>query len=202
MIHAFSPTRRAILMSSMLSSVATTVTAARAAGQSRRQEAEKALVAYFSRSGNTQVIAGVISRSREADLFRIEPANPYPAGYFETVEQARQERESGYEPSLKASIPGIAAYRTIFLCFPIWGETVPSVIRSFLKAHDLSAATLVPVITHGGYGLGSSLAVLRSHAPKAPLLKGFTMQGPQERETTTRVTDWLNTQHKVNRASS
>lgn len=139
------------------------------------------------------MIAGVISRSLGADLFEIEPAMPYPADYFETVEQARRERDSDYEPALKASIPGIAAYQTIYLCFPIWGETAPPVIRSFLTAHDLSSKTLVPIITHGGYGLGSSLDVLQSHAPKAWLSNGFTMQGPQERQATTRVTEWLNT---------
>jgi flavodoxin len=198
MVRPPDPTRRAVLMASMLASVAIDARAAPTAGQSDRQEGGKALVAYFSRSGNTQVIAGVISRSLRADLFEIEPAKPYPADYFETVEQARQERDSGYEPVLKARIPGIAAYQTIFLCFPIWGETAPPVIRSFLAAHDLSTKTLVPVITHGGYGLGSSLAVLRSQAPRAQLLDGFTMQGPQERETTTRVTEWLNSGPKAN----
>jgi len=185
-------------MASMLASAATAVSAASTTGQSRRQEGEKALVAYYSRSGNTQVIAGVISRSLGADLFEIEPARAYPADYFETVEQARQERDRGDEPALKARVPGIAACQTIYLCFPIWGETAPPVIRSFLTAHDLSAKTLVPVITHGGYGLGSSLAVLRSHAVGARLVDGFTMQGPQERETTTRVTEWLKAGQKVN----
>jgi flavodoxin len=198
MVRPFNPTRRTILMASMLASAATAVSAASTTGQSRRQEGEKALVAYFSRSGNTQVIAGVISRSLGADLFEIEPAKPYPADYFETVEQARQERDRGDEPPLKARVPGIAAYQTIFLCFPIWGETAPPVIRSFLTAHDLSAKTLVPVITHGGYGLGSSLAVFRSYAAGARLVDGFAMQGPQERQTTTRVTEWLNTRQKVN----
>jgi flavodoxin len=198
MVRPSNPTRRTILMTSMLSSIATAVTAAPTGGQSRRHEGEKILVVYFSRSGNTQVVAGVISRSLQAHLFEIEPAKPYPADYFETVEQARQERDSGYEPALKAQIPDIGAYQTIFLCFPVWGETAPPVIRSFLTAHDLSAKTLVPVITHGGYGLGSSLAVLRSHAPTARLLDGFTMEGPQERKTTTRVTEWLNNGHKAN----
>ena len=79
-------------------------------------------MAYFSRSGNTRVIAGVISRSLGADLFEIEPARPYPADYFETVEQARQERDSDYEPPLKATKSGIADYETIYLCFPVWGR--------------------------------------------------------------------------------
>jgi flavodoxin len=185
-------------MTSMLASAATAVSNASTAGQSQRQEAQKVLVAYFSRSGNTQVIAGVISRSLGADLFEIEPARPYPANYFETVEQARQERDSGYEPVLKARVPGIATYQTIFLCFPIWGETVPPLIRSFLTAHDLSARTLVPVIMHGGYGLGGSLAMLRSHASGARVVEGLTLQGPQERQITTRVTEWLNTRHTIN----
>lgn len=71
-------------------------------------------------------------------------------------------------------------------------------IRSFLAAHDLSSKNLVPIITHGGYGLGNSLAALRSRAANARLLEGFTMQAPQERQTATRVTEWLNTMHVRN----
>jgi flavodoxin len=198
MLQPFGPTRRAILMASMLSSVATNTMASLTTARSVQQEEGKILVAYFSRSGNTRVIAGVISRSLGADLFKIEPASPYPADYFETVEQARQERDSNFEPALKARIANVAACQTIYLCFPIWGETAPPVIRSFLAAHNLSSNTLVPVITHGGYGVGSSIAVLRSLAPKARLLNGFTMQAPQERQTTTRVTEWLNTRRKGN----
>ena len=50
-----------------------------------RQPNGSILVAYFSRSGNTRVIAGVIQRTLQADLFEIAPASPYPADYFQTV---------------------------------------------------------------------------------------------------------------------
>jgi flavodoxin len=153
----------------------------------------KTLVAYFSRSGNTRVVAGQISRSLGADLFEIEPAKPYPADYFETVEQARQERDSRYEPPLRSTAPGMAAYRTLFLCFPIWGETAPPVIRSFLSVHNLAETTVVPAILHGGYGLGTALDVLHSYAPRARLVEGFTLQGPQERQTAIKVKEWLDT---------
>ena len=69
--------------------------------------------------------------------------------------------------------------------------TAPSVIRSFLSGHDLSGKTVVPFITHGGYGLGQSLAVVAEHAPRARLLEGFAMQADQERETLSQVTRWL-----------
>lgn len=154
----------------------------------------RTLVAYFSRSGNTRVVAGLIHRAQRSggtDLFEIRPANPYPDDYLETVEQARKERDSGHEPALEAKVTGMAGYDTVFLGFPIWGETAPPPIRSFLSAHDLSGKTLIPFVTHGGYGLGNSQSVLARHAPKARLRKGFAMEADQERRTMDRVTGWL-----------
>jgi len=155
-----------------------------------RRAAPRTLVAYFSRSGNTRVVAGLLRRELGADLFEIQPAQPYPEDYLETVEQARQERDRGFEPAL-AKVPGMAAYGTVYLGFPIWGETAPPIIRAFLSGHDLSGKTLVPFITHGGYGLGDSLSVLARLAPKARLRPAFAMQADQERQTMERVTGWL-----------
>lgn len=39
----------------------------------------RTLVACFSRSGNTRVVAGLIHRSMPSDLFEIQPAVDYPA---------------------------------------------------------------------------------------------------------------------------
>lgn len=166
-------------------------TSAATCAQERTATASRTLVAYFSRSGNTRVIAGQLHRELKADLFEILPATPYPEDYEQTVEQARQERDAGVRPSLKASVPNITAYDTVFLCFPIWGETAPPIVRGFLAAHDLAGKTIRPVITHGGYGLGDSLAVLKSHAPSARLEQAFSMEADQERRTMTQVREWL-----------
>jgi flavodoxin len=48
------------------------------------------LVAYFSRTGNTRVIAGQIHRARDTTLFEIKPAAPYPEDYEKTVAQAKR----------------------------------------------------------------------------------------------------------------
>ncbi|MBB5190696.1 flavodoxin [Silvimonas terrae] len=149
-------------------------------------------MAYFSRSGNTRVVAGLIHRTLHTDLFEIRPATAYPEDYLETVEQARQERDSGRERPLETRVSNMSDYDTVFLGFPIWGETAPPVIRAFLSAHDLAGKALTPFITHGGYGTGNSLAVLASHAPKARLIPGFVMEADQERRTMNQVNDWLN----------
>ncbi|PTC37221.1 Flavodoxin [Pseudomonas paraeruginosa] len=136
-------------------------------------------------------MAGLIHRARHTDLFEIRPATAYPEDYLETVEQARKERDSGYEPVLASKVDNMVAYGTVFLGFPIWGETPPPVIRSFLSAHDLSGKTLIPFVTHGGYGLGNTLSVLASHASKARRLEGFVMETSPERRIMERVTKWL-----------
>lgn len=162
-----------------------------AASTQAAQTNSRALVAYFSRSGNTRVVAGLIQRAFDADLFEIQPAAPYPAEYLATVKQATEERDRNVEPRLASTVIDILMYETIYLGFPIWGETAPPVIRSFLRVHDLSGKTVVPFITHGGYGPGGSQSVLARHAPKARLQQPFSMQADQERQTMNTVNDWL-----------
>ena len=143
------------------------------------------------RAGTTRVVAGLIRRALGADLFEIRPTAPYLEDYLGTVEQAQRERDSGYQPVLEATVSSMADYDTVFLGFPIWGQTAPPVIRSFLSGNDLSSKALIPFVTHGGYGLGNSQSVLASHAPKARLRDGFVMEVDQERDTMNRVTGWL-----------
>lgn len=160
-------------------------------GGTTPMENSRTLVAYLTRSGNTRVIAGSLQRALGADLFEIRPARPYPEDYEQHVAQATRERDSGFEPPLAEKVANLAAYDEVYLGFPIWGETAPAPIRSFLKAHDLRGKTVRPFITHGGYGVGSSPAVLASHAPRARIEEPFVMEADQERRTLSQVRGWL-----------
>lgn len=151
------------------------------------------LVAYFSRSGNTRVIAGVIHRSQKTDLFAIEPATPYPEDYFQTVEQAKNERARGIKPPLKNSVAAIERYETVYLGFPVWGTSMPPVVQTFLSSHNFAGKLLIPFITHGGYGKGNSDDMLASLAPAARRKKPLVIECDQEKRTTETVTDWLET---------
>ena len=161
------------------------------ASNARPAGGAKVLVAYYTRTGNTRVIARQIRRALGADIFEIQTADSYPEDYGQQVAVAQQQRDSGFKPPLAATVADIKSYEAVFLGFPIWGMTAPSVIRSFLSQHDLSGKTLLPFITHGGYGLGQSLKVLADHAPGARLVDGFSKQCDQERETLEQVTTWL-----------
>ena len=165
--------------------------AASASSSARGQNGSETLVAYLTRSGNTRVIAGQISRDLGTDIFEIRAAQPYPQDYEAMVAQAERERVESFEPPLVELVESMAAYRTLFLGFPIWGMTAPSVIRSFLSQHDLAGKRIIPFITHGGYGVGNSLEVVAAHAPDADLMEGFSLECDQERRTMETVRAWL-----------
>lgn len=184
--------RRTVLSAPAVLALAASTAAKAEPGREPQFGGGKFLTAYFTRSGNTRVIAGIVHRTFGTDLYEIQPAQPYPEDYEATVERARQERDRGDEPPLAGLVSNLAGYDTIFLGFPIWGETAPPVIRSFLHTHDLRGKTVRPFITHGGYGLGNSLSVLASHAPGARIEPPFVMEADQERRTLNQVRGWLN----------
>ncbi len=62
---------------------------------------------------------------------------------------------------------------------------------TFLKTHDLLGKTVVPFITHGGYGPGSASQTVADLAPRARLVEAFVLECDQERDTLNRVSAWL-----------
>jgi hypothetical protein len=106
------PARRELLAAIASAAIAASAsaTAAGATEAFRRTPGVNVLVAYFSRTGNTRVIAHQIRRAHGADIFEIEPADAYPDEYEATVRQAERESASGYEPPLRAGVPDIRAY--------------------------------------------------------------------------------------------
>jgi hypothetical protein len=107
------------------------------------------------------------------------------------VQWAQRLRDAQVTPSLADSVANFAHYETVFLGFPIWGAALPAPVRTFVATYDLSDKTLVPFITHGGYGPGSAPAMLAELAPGVRLVSPFVLQCDQERDTLNRVSSWL-----------
>lgn len=181
--------RRAMLATPALLAFGSSSACAQDSGASAK--GSNILVAYLSRSGNTRVIAETLQRELRADLFEIRTATPYPADYEAHVGQATRERDNNLEPPLAALVDDIAAYTEVYLGFPIWGQTAPAPIRTFLKTHNLSGKTLRPFITHGGFGIGSAATVLSTHAPSARIQDRFVLEADQERRTLNQIRSWL-----------
>ena len=118
----------------------------------------KILVAYFSASGVTARTAKEMAKAAGADLYEICPAEPYTAADLNWMDKGSR---SSVEMSDKHSRPALAdrdaplaAHDVIFLGFPIWWYTAPTVIKTFLGAYDFTGKTIVLFATSGGSGLG------------------------------------------------
>jgi flavodoxin len=149
------------------------------------------LVVYLSRSGNTRVIAGALARRFDADVFELRPRDPWPADYDAMVAWASRHRESEADLPLAEEIADLDRYRTVFLGFPVWGTALPAVTRSFLRSHDLSGKTVVPFVTYGSSGEGSSMRSVRALAPDARFVDPFVLRCDQERSTLDSLDNWL-----------
>ena len=120
------------------------------------------LVAYFSATGTTKKVAEELAELEQADLFEIVPKQPYTA---EDLDWRNERSRSSVEmndpnarPEMLDTVASMSAYDTIFLGFPIWWGREPSIVDTFLDAHDLKGKTIVPFCTSGGSGMGNTSA--------------------------------------------
>ena len=70
--------------------------------------------------GNTAYAAEYIRDAVGADLFEIETVKPYPESYQACCKEAAAEARTHARPELKAYLPDIASYDTLFVCYPNW----------------------------------------------------------------------------------
>lgn len=152
---------------------------------------KKALVVYFSYTGNTRTLATQIRQSVGGDIFELQPATPYSTDYDTVVKQGKQEVESGYKPPLKSKVDNLTAYDVIFIGTPIWWYTIAPPVATFLAESDLAGKTIIPFCTHGGYGAGHSAEDIKKLAPKATVLDELVLNGSQS-YSQTEISVWLN----------
>jgi len=154
-------------------------------------EENNILVAYFSRSGNTRVIATQIHESVGGDIYEIVTVDPYPSDYDEVVKQAKQELEEGYRPELKTKVENMESYDVLFIGNPNWWGTIPMPVATFLTEYDFSGKTIVPFCTHEGSRLGRTVTDITKLCPQSTILDGLAVRGRDVKNAQNEVSKWL-----------
>ena len=141
---------------------------------------KRILVAYFSASGTTRRAAS----AAHADLFEIEPKAPYTAADLDwTNKRSRSSLEMNdpaCRPEIKSRVEKFATYDAIFVGFPVWWYTAPTIIKTFLESYDFTGKEIVLFATSGGSGLGNTENALRPCAPNAVWKGGKLLNGATE----------------------
>ena len=147
----------------------------------------KKLVVYFSRTGEnsvngqieviekgyTEVLAEKIAKFTDADIWKLEPEEPYPFSYSECVKRANEEGWVKYYNKIE----NLDGYDVIFLGFPNWYRTYPRIIATFIRDHNFIGKIVVPFCTNEEGAMGFAESELKSSAKGAIIKTGFAMRG-------------------------
>ena len=134
------------------------------------------LVVYFSATGITKGVAETIAQITDADLYEIQPAEPYTdddlnwhdSNSRSTIEQ----NDSSARPELAGEPLSLEGYKTVFIGYPIWWGEEPRIVDTFVESYDFDGITVMPFCTSGGSGIGRSGKNLEENAGSGTWLDG------------------------------
>lgn len=164
----------------------------------------KSIAIYFSRAdenyfdgemkyidkGNTEIIAEYIKDLTGADLFKVEPLNPYSEKYMECIEEAKV-RTREHNAPIKESIKDISQYEIIYIGSPIYWGGMPEEMFTALKPLDFKGKIIKPFTTHEGSGLSGVPRQLNEICLGATILDGLAIMGSQVNNSKTKVEEWI-----------
>lgn len=163
------------------------------------------LLAYFSRpgenyyyggradlrTGNTEVLARMISERIGCDVHRVTAVDPYPDDYEETVVRNVREQEGDARPAIAELPDSIDQYGAVLLASPIWNVRAPMIMSTFTDAFDFSGKTVLPVTTYAMSGLGTTERDYADSCPGATVGEGLAVRGEEVRKAGADVESWL-----------
>lgn len=144
----------------------------------------KAVVCYFSATGTTKAVAERIAALTGADLHQITPAEPYTAADLDWNDRHSRSsvemNDPKSRPALKDSVTDLSAYSVVYLGYPNWWNTHPTIINTFIEANDLAGKTIVPFMTSGGSDIDHSEKELKRQYPALTFGPGMLMNGKSD----------------------
>ena len=160
------------------------------AGGSSNAGAGNVLIAYFTWSGNSRLIANEISRQTGFTVREIRPRQAYSSDYDTVLQQAQNDQRNQARPELAQPID-VSGYDTIIVGYPNWWASIPMPVATFLESGDFTGKTIVPVCTHGGGRLGQTVTAIAKLAPTATLGTPLAVEYSGGSSLGSDVSSWL-----------
>ena len=161
---------------------------------------KKSLIICFSRAdenyavgfiekGNTEIVAEYVRDITNADMFKVEPLDPYSKDYQTCIEEAKE--RVGNAP-IKESLNDISNYEVIYIMSPIyWGTYAPEV-ETAIKDLDFTGKTIRVITTHEGSGLGNVVSDVKRICTGATVLDdALAIRGSSVKTAKSRVEEWV-----------
>ena len=157
-------------------------------------EGGNTIVVYFSATGHTEAVAGYIADATGADVFVIEPSEPYTSDDLRWTDESSRVVQEYEDESLRdvelvsTDVPDWDSYDTVFIGYPIWWGIAAWPVSSFVAANDFTGKTVVPFCTSSSSGLGDSGTLLEEAAGSGTWLEGMRFRSSVSESD---VTAWI-----------
>lgn len=154
----------------------------------------RTLVACYSATGHTAAVAGYIADATGADLFLLQPVDPYTDEELDYNDSGSRVSQEHADPSLQAveleavTPEGWADYDTVFVGYPIWWGRAGWPVNGFVTGNDFSGKRVIPFCTSASSGLGSSAENLAQLAGSGDWQEGMRFSASASESD---VAEWL-----------
>ena len=155
------------------------------------KEMKKVLVAYFSASGVTEGVAKQLAEVTGGDLHKIQPEQPYTDADLDWRDkQSRSSvemKDKNSRPAITNKLANMQDYDVVYVGFPIWWYTAPTIINSFMEAYDFKGKTVIPFATSGGSSIKKACEDLNAAYPDVNWKEGKLLNRASKQELETWV---------------
>lgn len=143
------------------------------------QEKMNTVVTYFSATGTTAAVAELLAQAANANLLEIQPQTPYSDADLNwrdsTSRSSVEMKDLSSRPKIKTAVNAVADYDTVFVGFPIWWYTAPTIINTFFETVDLKGKAIYLFATSGGSTIDKAVEDLRQAYPELDIREGRTL---------------------------
>ena len=159
------------------------------AQKQEKKEMKKTLVAYFSASGVTEGVAKQLAEVTGGELHKIQPEQPYTDADLDWRDkQSRssvemQDKKS--RPTITNKLANMQDYDVVYVGFPIWWYTCPTIINTFMESYDFKGKTVIPFATSGGSSIKKACEDLKATYPDVNWKEGKLLNRASKQELET-----------------
>ena len=137
-------------------------------------------MAYFSAQGTTAALAKALAEKTGADLFELQPREPYTAAdikWTNPLARCNREKIGKKDVPVAGTVADWESYDRVYLGFPIWYYGAPNVVNTFCKGYDWQGKRVALFATSGGSGIGRTVEKLQPYVAGGEIVKAEVIRG-------------------------
>lgn len=160
-----------------------------ACGQNKKDM--KTLVAYFSATGTTEAVAKDLAKVAGATLYEIKPEVKYTAADLDWRDKQSRStiemQDKSSRPAIVKDLKDADSYETIYIGFPVWWYTAPTIINTFIETYGFEGKTVIFFATSGGSDVTGADKQFHAQYPDINWKPGKLLNRPSKKV----LQDWV-----------